>query len=117
MSKINLDGLSEVYLEVARELGMSKFLVEDTIKHFYGEVRHNLSNPKYGSILIHHLGKFKVNQGALRHILRERTTLKEDMESYNNLINLLKDKYKDEFTKVEESESSDGNTSLEQGSN
>lgn len=116
MNKINLDGLSEVYLEVAKELGMSKFLVEDVIKHFYGEVRTHLTNPKFGSIHIHHLGKFKVNQGALRHMLRERTTLKEDMESYNNLVNLLKEKYRDEF-KMEESESSDGNTSLESGSN
>lgn len=112
MSKINLNDLSEIYLEVAKELGISKFLVEDTVKHFYSELRGHLTQPRFDSIHVHHLGKFRINQGALRHTLRERTTLKEDIESYNNLINLLKDKYKDEFTKVEESESSDGNPSI-----
>jgi nucleoid DNA-binding protein len=115
-NKINLENLSEVYLQVAKELGISKFLVENTVKHFYSELRENLTNPKFESIHVHHLGKFRINQGALRKLLRHRFTLRDNKELREQFINLLKEKYKNEF-KVVEPQSSDEGSSFESGSN
>jgi nucleoid DNA-binding protein len=89
--------LEEIKLKVARELGVSTTTVDNIVKHFYGELRGHLTNPEFDSILIHNLGTFKINQGALRHMIRRRPSIRANKETYKQFIELLKEKYRDEF--------------------
>jgi len=99
--------LQEINLEVARTLGVSKFLVKDVVKHFYGELREHITNPEFKSILVHNLGTFKVNQGSLKHLLRKGVSIRGNEEKYNQFTELLNEKDKDEF-KMEQSKDIDG---------
>ena len=111
---LKTNNLDEIRLQVARELGVSVTLVSTVTKHFYGELRGHLTDPQFDSILLHKLGTFKINQGALRHMMRNRTTIRSNPELRHQFTQLLKEKYKDEF-KLEQPKSTDETTSNKEG--
>ena len=62
--------LSELYKEIAKEYGISKYVVEHVVRHQFNFLKKSLENPKLPAILLHRLGTFKVKNGRLDFIIR-----------------------------------------------
>ena len=57
---------SNLYKQVAEELGVNNTLVEDLLECFYKDVRGNLTNLKHPRLNVEGLGHFAVKPGTVR---------------------------------------------------
>lgn len=92
----NYKSLDELYLKVAKELKISKFLVKEVVQDVFLQTRNSIKNINHPVILLNNLGKFKANKRTVSHLLNKRKTYngltKQDWETfYNKILELDKD--------------------------
>ena len=84
-----------LYKKIAKEYGISKYIVEHIVRHQFNFVKKSLESSELPAILLHRLGTFRVKDGRLDFIIRNliskiKTNKIDREEGIKEVTNLLK---------------------------
>lgn len=87
--KLNYRHYSKIVEEVAKDLKISQFLVEDVIKQVFEDMREFFREPDNPYLLINYFGTFELNERAAKAHVKHRVSINkypEKVEKWTALI-------------------------------
>lgn len=62
---------SNLYDQIAKELGISKVLVEIVVRHQFTYLKNQMQSTELPSILLHNLGTFRPRKGRIEFLIKK----------------------------------------------